>query len=917
MNIKTQFDLFLGKIRPHILEYLQSKGVNTNQPIRCLNPDHEDHHPSMLCANAEQNDWRLFCYSCGIRFDLFDVYAIFEGTPRKGKNWIKKTVLPLAQLFNVPPPIIELSANDQFRYDLYKTFEDVASFIQHDMDRMELFPSDYIREKNWEKKTLEDLDIGTLSYEELSSKIGENDRRRFGLNRPDLFNKDNVIFTIRDQFGRPVRFFGRRPDNNPKFLSTKTSNLVVDIWRGMGHLYLSNLCSKTNSTAIVVEGHPDAVTLYQEGVENTIALCGCRAFAEAHVDSLALNGISNVVLAYDGDAKGQEASEALLRKDFVKYSGINFEVAVLPEEHDPDSYVREEGADKFKYLLEQKLTAFEYLLSKEDPDQTAEEICEKLIPYIATARSDIRREIMARALVAFTNERVSIGAVLADVMRVDDSVLSAIMEKQKVIVKASIRQAQNHVPQAKEIFRQAIDKLDAVEKEHGNNSAKANCLSRLQSCKTIEEGLATGGYQLLPESLGQFTDLLEGGFWFHSKVIVVGGVKNAGKSTFIDNFIWEAISNQDNNAIAFLLTIDDPAEARFRRMGCCAVRDFSFTQNMITTPNYYANELGVPDVYTRRELAYSRLTEMIASGRLIVEDQRDGSTLAYAEQRIAQIRRENPEANIIFGLDNFHDCTDWVSPEIKDRVGFKIKYGKRICEIHKALGLFSAEYRKLADQSKPGSDDDLADCLVEDSPIFDYKTMTLITIADMYPGAIVTTIDTETFEPVLKQIVRKFDKGFHQCYKVTLANGYSIEGTCNHPLLRQDNKWTKIKDLVIGDKIFVTDQINWREIISIKPTDIKHVYDIEVEGNHNFVSNGILCHNSRGMSYAPHLTIHLYSDLDYKGDNKAVLIHKNNGIIMPRLSIGIGKNKITSRKGKNLFGLGTSPKGRKREKSRN
>lgn len=773
MNVRTQFDLFLDKIRPHLIDYLESKGYNTESAIRCINPEHDDKSPSMLCAHAEENDWRVWCTSCGWRGDIFDVYAALEDKPNKGPNWLNETVLPLATMFNIPPPVIELTANEQFSHDLYRTFEDVAALISHNVSNFESFPSRYVEEKGWTRETLEALDIGTLPYDVLRDHISEEDRRRFGLNRPDVFNKDNLIFTVRDQYGRPIRFFARRADEDPKFVSTTSANLVVDVWRGRGNLYMANLLSRNNSTTVIVEGHPDAVTLFQAGVPNVVGLCGCKAFSEPHADSLTLSGISKAILMYDGDQRGQEAAESLLRKEFVRQGGLNYEVVVLPEEHDPDSYLRTEGRDRFDYLIEQRLSAFEFLLSKEDPAQTPEEICERLIPYIASARSDVRREMMARDLVAFTGDRISIGAILADVARIDDLVVSAVLEKQKAVVGATVRQVQNNTPQAKEIFRDALDKLDHIEKEQGGKGSKAACLARIQACKMVEENRSTGGYILRPDSLGAVSDMLEGGDWRGSKVFIVAGVRNVGKSTFVDNFIWEAISNPDNNAIAYLLTIDDPAEARFRRMGCAAIRETDFTQNMMANPNFYAEELGYSDVYERREYAYGRLTEMVASGRLIVEDSRDGTTLAYAERRIAQIRRENPEANIIFGLDNFHDCTDWAAADVKDRVGKQIKYGKRICEIHKALGVFTAEYRKLADPAKPGTDDDLAD--------------------------------------------------------------------------------------------------------------------------------------SRAMAYAPHLTMHLFSDLDAKGEDKAICVHWHNGTIMPRVMLNIGKNKVTSTKGSSKLAFNFYP----------
>jgi len=36
----------------------------------------------------------------------------------------------------------------------------------------------------------------------------------------------------------------------------------------------------------------------------------------------------------------------------------------------------------------------------------------------------------------------------------------------------------------------------------------------------------------------------------------------------------------------------------------------------------------------------------------------------------------------------------------------------------------------------------------------------------------------------------------------------------------------------------------WDPIVSIEPVGLEHVYDIEVEGTHNFIGNGIFAHNT-------------------------------------------------------------------------
>jgi len=72
--------------------------------------------------------------------------------------------------------------------------------------------------------------------------------------------------------------------------------------------------------------------------------------------------------------------------------------------------------------------------------------------------------------------------------------------------------------------------------------------------------------------------------------------------------------------------------------------------------------------------------------------------------------------------------------------------------------------------------------------------------------------------------------------------------------------WRKVSDLREGMAIAVPDDnggILWDEIISIKSVGREQVYDIEVEGTHNFVGNGIFAHNTyinggaQTQAYAP------------------------------------------------------------------
>ncbi|MDZ7586601.1 MAG: hypothetical protein U0946_02505, partial [Patescibacteria group bacterium] len=58
--------------------------------------------------------------------------------------------------------------------------------------------------------------------------------------------------------------------------------------------------------------------------------------------------------------------------------------------------------------------------------------------------------------------------------------------------------------------------------------------------------------------------------------------------------------------------------------------------------------------------------------------------------------------------------------------------------------------------------------------------------------------------------------------------------------------WKKLSQLKVGNKIAIENQgrLDFDEIVAIKPLGKQHVYDIEVEGAHNFVGNGIIAHNT-------------------------------------------------------------------------
>lgn len=67
-------------IKDHLEDYLESEwGINTRKSFHCLNPDHNDHNPSMSIDRSSRSGLHCKCFSCGAYYDTFDLIGIKYG----------------------------------------------------------------------------------------------------------------------------------------------------------------------------------------------------------------------------------------------------------------------------------------------------------------------------------------------------------------------------------------------------------------------------------------------------------------------------------------------------------------------------------------------------------------------------------------------------------------------------------------------------------------------------------------------------------------------------------------------------------------------------------------------------------------------------------------------------------------------
>jgi DNA primase len=97
---------------------------------------------------------------------------------------------------------------------------------------------------------------------------------------------------------------------------------------------------------LVTEGYMDVVALAQLGFPQAVATLG-TACTSTHVQKL-LRQTDNVIFSFDGDKAGRRAARRALEACLPQVSdNKTIKFLFLPQEHDPDSFVREFGADAF------------------------------------------------------------------------------------------------------------------------------------------------------------------------------------------------------------------------------------------------------------------------------------------------------------------------------------------------------------------------------------------------------------------------------------------------------------------------------------------------------------------------------------------------------------------------------------------
>lgn len=258
---------------------------------------------------------------------------------------------------------------------LFATLEKAAAFYREELMNTAR-GKDYFKSRGLTGETAATFGLGYApdSWDSVLKLLGHGETERSRLlqvgliierdNRSGHYDRfrDRVMFPIRDARGRTIGFGGRVLDKGePKYMNSPETELFHK-GRELYGLYEARQASRTLTRLLIVEGYMDVVRLHQAGITYAVATLGTATTPE-HLARV-FRICNEVTFCFDGDRAGRAAAWKALENSLSQVrEGRQIRFLFLPEGHDPDTLVGEEGRAAFEARIQQAMPLSEYFIN--------------------------------------------------------------------------------------------------------------------------------------------------------------------------------------------------------------------------------------------------------------------------------------------------------------------------------------------------------------------------------------------------------------------------------------------------------------------------------------------------------------------------------------------------------------------------
>jgi DNA primase len=377
-------------------------------------PFHGEKTPSFTVSPTKQF---FHCFGCGVHGTVLGFLMDYE------KLGFIEALTELAERAGLELPREAGDSREGGGADLYELMSRAARFFEQTLKDSAPARA-YLERRGVDESSCARFALGYApdSWNALLTRFGTSDaeRRRLlqaGLiiereargagSTPGFYDRfrDRIMFPIRDGRGRVLAFGGRIiGEGDPKYLNSPETPLFHK-GRELYGLFEARKAHSDFQRLLLVEGYMDVVRLHQHGITYAVATLG-TATTQEHLNKL-FRLTSEVVFCFDGDRAGLKAAWRALENALpLARDGREFRFLFLPEGHDPDSLVGEEGRARFEARLKDSMPLSEYLLSELCAQVDLEHIDGRArlvalaAPLFARMPEGVYRELLADRLAA-------------------------------------------------------------------------------------------------------------------------------------------------------------------------------------------------------------------------------------------------------------------------------------------------------------------------------------------------------------------------------------------------------------------------------------------------------------------------------------------------------------------------------------
>ncbi|ARH01025.1 DNA primase [Legionella micdadei] len=330
--------------------YVPLKKQGTSYVACC--PFHSEKTPSFNVVAKKQF---YHCFGCGVSGNAISFMMSYLN------QGFTDAVETLASRIGMKVPREGNSEKHQETLSLYQLLTQVSQFYQQSLRTKGEIAINYLRGRglSGEIAKLYQLGYAPAGWQTLESQFKKNKNELIAtgmlIKKEDGKTYDRyrhrIMFPIHDRHGRIIGFGGRviDPQQKPKYLNSPETTIFQKSRELYGlHQVLQQ--QQIIDNILIVEGYMDVIALAQHGIRNAVATLG-TATSSYHIQLLAKH-TKQLIFCFDGDEAGRQAAWRALESCLPELNtGLDVNFIFLPEEHDPDSLVREEGGEKFRERL--------------------------------------------------------------------------------------------------------------------------------------------------------------------------------------------------------------------------------------------------------------------------------------------------------------------------------------------------------------------------------------------------------------------------------------------------------------------------------------------------------------------------------------------------------------------------------------